>query len=40
MTLLNGYVKCFYEQKNDGETLLVTRWSTEQRRRRLQGNED
>lgn len=30
----------FYEQKNDGETLLVTRWSAEQRRRRLQGNED
>ena len=29
----------FYEQKNDGETLLVTRWSAEQRRRRLQGNE-
>jgi hypothetical protein len=29
----------FYEQKNDGETLTLTRWSTEQRRRRLQGNE-
>ena len=27
----------FYEQKNDGETLLLTRWSAEQRRRRLQG---
>ena len=26
----------FYEQKNDGETLLLTRWSPEQRRRRLQ----
>jgi len=26
----------FYEQKNDGETLLLTRWSSEQRRRRLQ----
>ena len=25
-----------YEQKNDGETLQLTRWSTEQRRRRLQ----
>jgi len=30
----------FYEQKNDGETLLLTRWSPEQRRRRLQGNEE
>ncbi len=30
----------FYEQKNDGESLLVTRWSPEQRRRRLQGNEE
>ena len=29
----------FYEQKNDGETLLLTRWSTEQRRRRLQTTE-
>lgn len=29
----------FYEQKNDGETLLMTRWSPEQRRRRLQGGE-
>jgi hypothetical protein len=28
----------FYEQKNDGETLLLTRWSPEQRRRRLQGD--
>lgn len=27
----------FYEPKNDGETLTLTRWSTEQRRRRLQG---
>jgi hypothetical protein len=26
-----------YEQKNDGETLTLTRWSAEQRRRRLQG---
>ncbi|HEX4203769.1 MAG TPA: hypothetical protein VHZ51_06160 [Ktedonobacteraceae bacterium] len=25
-----------YEQKNDGETLQLTRWSAEQRRRRLQ----
>src|SRR5438046_6736839 len=30
----------FYEQKNDGETLLLTRWSTEQRRRRLQITEE
>ena len=30
----------FYEQKNDGETLLLTRWSTEQRRRRLQVEEE
>jgi glycerol-3-phosphate cytidylyltransferase-like family protein len=29
----------FYEQKNDGETLTLTRWSAEQRRRRLQGAE-
>jgi hypothetical protein len=29
----------FYEQKNDGETLVLTRWSPEQRRRRLQGGE-
>lgn len=29
----------FYEQKNDGETLVLTRWSSEQRRRRLQGTE-
>ena len=28
----------FYEQKNDEQTLLLTRWSPEQRRRRLQGN--
>ncbi len=28
----------FYEQKNDGETLTLTRWSAEQRRRRLQGS--
>ena len=28
-----------YEQKNDGETLALTRWSEEQRRRRLQGAE-
>lgn len=26
-----------YESKNDGETLVLTRWSSEQRRRRLQG---
>lgn len=26
----------FYEQKNDAETLTLTRWSSEQRRRRLQ----
>lgn len=26
----------FYEAQNDGETLLLTRWSPEQRRRRLQ----
>jgi len=30
----------FYEQKNDGETLHLTRWSSEQRRRRLQGEEE
>lgn len=29
----------FYEQKNDEETLMLTRWSTEQRRRRLQGDQ-
>ncbi len=29
-----------YEQKNDGETLTLARWSPEQRRRRLQGNAD
>ena len=29
-----------YEQKNDGETLTLTRWSAEQRRRRLQGYEE
>jgi glycerol-3-phosphate cytidylyltransferase-like family protein len=29
----------FYEQKNDEETLTLTRWSPEQRRRRLQGRE-
>ena len=29
----------FYEQKNEEETLLLTRWSPEQRRRRLQGND-
>jgi protein-arginine kinase activator protein McsA len=28
-----------YEQKNDGETLVLTRWSLEQQRRRLQGSE-
>ena len=27
----------FYEQKNNEETLVLTRWSPEQRRRRLQG---
>ncbi len=26
----------FYEQKNDAQTLVLTRWSSEQRRRRLQ----
>jgi hypothetical protein len=26
-----------YETKNDGETLVLTRWSAEQRRRKLQG---
>jgi len=30
----------FYEQKNDGETLMLTRWSPEQRRRRLQGDAE
>ncbi|HZS78251.1 MAG TPA: hypothetical protein VFA41_16690 [Ktedonobacteraceae bacterium] len=30
----------FYEQKNEGETLLLTRWSVEQRRRRLQISEE
>ncbi len=29
----------FYEHKNEGETLTLTRWSPEQRRRRLQGDE-
>lgn len=29
----------FYEQKNDGETLTLSRWSAEQRRRRLQGDQ-
>jgi hypothetical protein len=29
----------YYEQKNDGETLTLTRWSAEQRRRRLQAEE-
>jgi hypothetical protein len=29
----------FYEQKDDGETLVLTRWSPEQRRRRLQGSK-
>jgi len=27
-----------YKQKNDGETLTLTRWGAEQRRRRLQGD--
>lgn len=30
----------FFEQKNEGETLLLTRWSKEQRRRRLQIETD
>jgi hypothetical protein len=30
----------FYEQKNDGETLNLTRWSGEQRRRRLQVDDN
>ena len=30
----------FYEQKNDAETLTLTRWSPEQRRRRLQGDQE
>jgi hypothetical protein len=30
----------FYEQKNDEETLTLTRWSPEQRRRRLQDYEE
>ncbi len=30
----------FYEQKNEGETLTVSRWSPEQRRRRLQVNDE
>jgi hypothetical protein len=30
----------FYEQKNDGETLTLSRWSAEQRRRRLQGDQE
>jgi hypothetical protein len=29
----------YYEQKNDEETLTLTRWSPEQRRRRLQLDE-
>jgi len=29
-----------YEQKNDGETLQLTRWSTEQRRRRFQIDQE
>jgi hypothetical protein len=29
----------YYEQKNDAETLTLTRWSPEQRRRRLQMDE-
>jgi hypothetical protein len=29
----------YYEQKNDAETLTLTRWSPEQRRRRLQIDE-
>jgi protein-arginine kinase activator protein McsA len=29
----------FYEQKNDAETLMMIRWSPEQRRRRLQGEQ-
>ena len=29
----------FYEQKNDAETLVLIRWSPEQRRRRLQGDQ-
>ncbi|HEY4383777.1 MAG TPA: hypothetical protein VGN34_04765 [Ktedonobacteraceae bacterium] len=29
----------FYEQKNDGETLQLIRWSVEQRKRRLQGED-
>jgi hypothetical protein len=28
-----------YEQKNDGETLTLRRWSAEQRRRRLHGGD-
>ena len=30
----------FYEQKNDEESLLLTRWSSEQKRRRLQVDEE
>ncbi|HLH63171.1 MAG TPA: hypothetical protein VKV20_15935 [Ktedonobacteraceae bacterium] len=30
----------FYEQKNDEETLLLTRWSPEHRRRRLQIDQE
>ena len=30
----------FYEQKNDEESLLLTRWSPEQRRRRLQVDQE
>lgn len=42
---LLGYITNFdtatvyYEQKNDEETLTLTRWSPEQRRRRLQVDE-
>jgi hypothetical protein len=42
---LLGYLTAFdiatvyYEQKNDEETLTLTRWSPEQRRRRLQVDE-
>jgi hypothetical protein len=30
----------YCEQKNEEETLILTRWSAEQRRRRLQGADD
>ena len=30
----------YYEAKNDGETLTLSRWSSEQRRRRLQVNQE